>query len=78
MEESMHLQGSKTMKKLSIQGNLAESTGFGPDPVMLRKSGQSSKIIKKSESHKKRILDPNYMDFAIDKIALELLHFISK
>ncbi|MCG9874244.1 MAG: hypothetical protein O9346_03240 [Leptospiraceae bacterium] len=66
------------MKKLSIQGNLAESTGFGPDPVMLRKSGQSSKIIKKSESYKKRILDPNYMDFAIDKIAVELLHFISK
>lgn len=66
------------MKKITVQGNLAEVGDFGPDPVMLRKSGQSSKIVKRSEAYKKRLEDPTYMDFAIDKIAVELLHFISK
>ncbi|WCL47930.1 hypothetical protein [Leptospira sp. GIMC2001] len=66
------------MKKLLVQGNLAEAPSYGPDPVMLRKSGQASKLKKKSESYKQRIDDPSYMDFAIDKIAVELLHFISK
>jgi hypothetical protein len=66
------------MKKIGMQGNLAEVAEYGPDPVMLRKSGQSLKIRKRSEAYKKRIEDPSYMDFAIDKIAVELLHFISK
>lgn len=67
------------MKKITVQGNLAEIIDFGPDPVMLRKSGRTDKSKKKkSETYKNRIEDPMYMDFAIDKIAVELLHFIAK
>ncbi|MCC5813325.1 MAG: hypothetical protein JJT78_01095 [Leptospira sp.] len=66
------------MKKLAVQGNLAEIIDYGPDPVMLRKSGQSQKKKRISVAYKKRIEDPSYMDFAIDKIAVELLHFIQK
>lgn len=66
------------MKKIAVQGNLAEVSDYGPDPVMLRKSGRSTKNSRKSEAYKKRIEDPTYMDFAINKIAVELLHFIQK
>lgn len=66
------------MKKISIHGNLLEVREYGPDPVLLRKSGKSDKIKKKTEFYKERIKDPNYMDFAINKIAVEILHFIQK
>lgn len=66
------------MKKIAVQGNLAQVSDYGPDPVMLRKSGQSQKKKKISNNYKKRLDDPSYMDFAINKIAVELLHFIQK
>lgn len=33
---------------------------------------------KKIEEYQKRIKDPNYVAFAIDKIAAELTHFLTK
>ncbi len=67
------------MEKVSIHGNVVvEVIDFGPDPVLLRKSGKSQKQKKKSETYRKRIEDPKYMDYAINKIAVELLHFIQK
>ncbi|MCG6140886.1 hypothetical protein EHQ23_08280 [Leptospira bourretii] len=66
------------MSQFSIFGNLAETEEFGPDPVLLRKRGMASTIQKKFENYKKKIDDPAYMDYAINKIAMEISHFISK
>lgn len=67
-----------TMKKYKIVGNLAEVEKFGPDPIILRKKGVQAVANKKFDLYKKRLDDPNYMDFAINKIAMELSHFLSK
>ncbi|TGN08268.1 hypothetical protein [Leptospira ilyithenensis] len=66
------------MRQFSILGNLAETDEFGPDPVLLRKRGMASTIEKKSSTYKKKVNDPAYMDYAINKIAMEISHFISK
>jgi len=66
------------MRQLSILGNLAETEEFGPDPVMLRKRGMSASINKKFENYKKKVDDPAYMEYAINKIAMEISHFIQK
>ncbi len=66
------------MKKYKTVGNLAELDKFGPDPIILRKKGVTSTAKKKFDLYKKRLDDPNYMDFAINKIAMELSHFLSK
>ncbi|EPG67047.1 hypothetical protein ACE5IS_12610 [Leptospira wolffii] len=65
------------MKSIQILGNLAGTDPFGPDPVILRKRGVPIKK-RKFEDYKKKIEDENYIDFAIDKIAMELSHFLSK
>ncbi|ASV11543.1 MULTISPECIES: hypothetical protein [Leptospira] len=65
------------MKSITILGNLAESENFGPDPVILRKRGMPVKK-RKFEDYKKKLEDPSYIDFAIDKIAMEISHFLSK
>ena len=51
---------------------------FGPDPIILRKRGLSRNINGKYEDFKRKIEDPEYMNFAINKIAMELTHFLSK
>ena len=66
------------MRQFSILGNLAETDEFGPDPVLLRKRGMSDTIEKKFRNYKKKVNDPAYMEYAINKIAMEISHFISK
>lgn len=66
------------MKRYKVVGNLAEMDKFGPDPIILRKQGVSNSEKKKFDLYKKRLDDPSYMDFAINKIAMELSHFLSK
>lgn len=51
---------------------------FGPDPILLRKRGISRKMNGKFEIYKKRINNPMYLEYAINKIAVELTHFLSK
>lgn len=50
---------------------------FGPDPLMMRKTGQKRSRVKIA-TFKKRLKDERYIDHAIDKIAQELTHFLSK
>ncbi|MDF3821511.1 hypothetical protein P3G55_16520 [Leptospira sp. 96542] len=66
------------MRQFSILGNLAETDEFGPDPVLLRKRGMSQTMQQKFKNYKEKIDDPAYMDYAINKIAMEISHFISK
>ncbi|EQA52083.1 hypothetical protein LEP1GSC052_1182 [Leptospira kmetyi serovar Malaysia str. Bejo-Iso9] len=33
---------------------------------------------RKFEDYKKKLEDPSYIDFAIDKIAMEISHFLAK
>ncbi len=51
---------------------------YGPDPIILRKRGISRNTRQKYDLYKRKINDPDYMDFAINKIAVELTHFLSK
>ena len=57
--------------------SLESDPEFGPDPLMMRKTGQKKKRASVTE-YKDRLSDPRYMDHAIDKIAQELSHFLSK
>ena len=51
---------------------------FGPDPILLKKRGINRKVSDKYDVYKKRINNPIYVDYAINKIAVELTHFLSK
>lgn len=51
---------------------------YGPDPVLLRKRGVARIAKERFELYKRRIEDPAYMEYAINKIASELTHFLSK
>jgi hypothetical protein len=55
-----------------------KTTEYGPDPMILRKRGISRVAREKFELYKKRIEDPQYMEYAINKIAVELTHFLSR
>jgi hypothetical protein len=61
-----------------ITGQSADMLGFGPDPIILRKRGQARNVRSKYGMYKQRIEDPEYMEYAINKIAMELTHFLSK
>jgi hypothetical protein len=66
------------MENVLQNSSIVEFDDFGPDPILLRKRGISRKISGKFEIYKKRINNPFYVDYAINKIALELTHFLSK
>ncbi|MCB1140691.1 MAG: hypothetical protein H7A24_07950 [Leptospiraceae bacterium] len=66
------------MTNLSYMGKSIPEMEFGPDPIILRKRGLARNIRTKFDLYKKKIEDPSYMEFAINKIALELTHFLSK
>lgn len=51
---------------------------YGPDPILLRKRGIARIARERYELYKRRIEDPDYMEYAINKIASELTHFLSK
>jgi hypothetical protein len=50
---------------------------FGPDPLLMRKTG-NKRARSEISTYKERLKDDRYMDHAIDKIAQELSHFLSK
>jgi hypothetical protein len=66
------------MNKLSIYSKSVPESEYGPDPIILRKRGLARNIRNKFELYKQKVDDPSYMDYAINKIALELTHFLSK
>ena len=67
------------MKTLLDQDNTVQSGGrFGPDPILLRKKGLSGERPRNISEYKKKILDDRYMEHAINRIAMELSHFLSK
>ena len=52
--------------------------GFGPDPLLQRKKGLKDTLSRDVLDYKDKIEDAGYMRYAIDKIALELMHFLVK
>lgn len=63
---------------LYSEGKHGHVQEYGPDPMILRKRGISRVAREKFELYKKKIEDPDYMEYAINKIAVELTHFLSK
>ncbi len=51
---------------------------FGYDPVVLRKQGIMSNHHRDISSFKRKIIDDRYMEHAINRIAMELSHFLAK
>lgn len=51
---------------------------FGEDPVVLRKQGIASNEHRDISAFKKKIIDEKYMEHAINRIAMELSHFLVK
>jgi hypothetical protein len=66
-----------TMKTLLDQEIPVEGSDFGPDPILMKKRGLPYERRNIAE-FKKKIQDMDYMDHAIDRIALELMHFIAR
>ncbi|MCB1326099.1 MAG: hypothetical protein H7A21_20280 [Spirochaetales bacterium] len=62
----------KTLLEKSASGR------FGPDPVLLKKRGLSDSNPRNISDYKERIKDKDYMEHAIDRIAMELMHFLAK
>ncbi|MEM7179980.1 MAG: hypothetical protein AAF518_03645 [Spirochaetota bacterium] len=60
-----------------IRVGFVKEDEYGPDPIILRKRGSARNMHKKFELYKRKVDDPKYMEFAINKIALELSHFLS-
>lgn len=54
-----------------------EDRGFGPDPVLMKKKG-TPYIDRDIDEFKRKISDKDYMEHAIDRIALELMHFLAR
>ncbi len=51
---------------------------FGPDPLLKRKQGLKNSLSRDILEYKNKINDEDYMIYAIDKIAVELIHFLVK
>ena len=62
----------KTLLEKSASGR------FGPYPVLLKKRGLSDSNPRNISDYKERIKDKDYMEHAIDRIAMELMHFLAK
>ncbi|MCB1164920.1 MAG: hypothetical protein KDK37_11070 [Leptospiraceae bacterium] len=50
---------------------------FGPDPVLLRKQGVDM-ATRDISIYKEKIVNDDYMEHAINRIAMELSHFLAK
>ncbi len=51
---------------------------FGPDPLLYRKQGLQGSLSRDILGYKRKIEDQQYMEYAIDRIAMELMHFLVK
>ena len=63
------------MKLLNSPG--VPDTEYGPDPVLLKKQGMPSES-RNIEVYRQKIADEDYLNHAINRIAMELSHFIAK
>jgi hypothetical protein len=66
------------MKTLLKRETNVGSERYGPDPVLLRKKGLVDDRPRDIASYKQRIVDESYLDHAINRIAMELSHFLVK
>ena len=66
------------MKTLLEKDYVNNERAFGPDPLLYRKQGLGSTLSRNILEYKKKINDEKYIQYAIDKIALELMHFLVK
>lgn len=66
------------MKTLLKQEVSLQWEDFGPDPVLLKKKGSPDPRPRDISEYKKKIVDEKYLDHAIDRIAMELSHFLAK
>lgn len=65
--------------KILAEKNLAKDDWkFGPDPLLQRKQGLKDTPPRDILEYKEKIEDASYMRYAIDKVALELMHFLVK
>lgn len=55
-----------------------ENKEFEQDPMVLKKQGIEYFRKKDISYYKKKIIDENYLEHAIQRIAMELSHFILK
>ncbi|MDH5656516.1 MAG: hypothetical protein OEZ34_11440 [Spirochaetia bacterium] len=67
-----------TMKTLLKKEAKNELEKFGPDPILLRKKGLSDSYPRDISAYKKKIGDKDYLEHAINRIAMELSHFLIK
>ena len=51
---------------------------FGPDPLLCRKKGLGDTLPRDIPEYKSKVENESYMNHAIDRIALELMHFLVK
>ena len=52
--------------------------GFRSDPLLHKKKGLRDALPRDILNYKNKVEDKNYMNYAINKIAVELMHFIVK
>ncbi len=51
---------------------------LGLDPLLCKKKGLREASFKNILNYKSKLKDQQYMEHAIDKIAMELMHFLVK
>lgn len=82
--ECTHIQGWRiryrevTMKETLEKDREVLDEEFGYDPVVLRKQGIILNHHRDISEYKKKIIDERYMEHAINRIAMELSHFLAK
>ncbi|MFN3603331.1 MAG: hypothetical protein ACK4UJ_01340 [Leptonema sp. (in: bacteria)] len=68
----------KTKNSKLIEEKFYNSKEWEEDPMVLKKQGLDYLRRKDISYYKKKIIDENYMEHAIQRIAMELSHFIIK
>lgn len=62
----------------SLLENEQQTELFGPDPVLMKKQGQLRSEPRDIREYRRKISDKDYLEHAIDRIAMELSHFLSR
>ncbi len=66
------------MKTLLEKNHVKDERSFGPDPLLYKKKGLASNLPRDILEYRNKMRDDGYMKYAIDKIAVELMHFLVK
>ena len=66
------------MNTLTKKKQADRENSFWLDPLLLKKQGQKKALNQDINDYKTKIQDEKYINYAIDKIALELMHFLIK